>query len=803
MFFHRYARTLVAVALLALSCGTAFGQPSSIRVTNMSSGSINVYIADSTLPPAFPDFQPNGSSNVVFGLLSQLPLRVTSVASGLVVFNGMVNTSVNEGLNVVLVDNGASAVDTLQLLSPGSNNTPSGQSQLRFVNTSSSALDFRITDENGQVVAVNSVGANAAADFSTVADGPAKIEVMSTTTAEVIYTAYDTLDNQGRQTIFATGAMADSLRLRALDELDFLAQSSLRILARVDSSGGGTDTTRIPRLRIVNLFNDPVGLDIALSGQANASLIFNEASEIMSIGDSASTDFNVGLSLIGGVGGSLFNGLFDLSNRDSITTMVAVRGGLGMAQMIQLRRERTPILNPDSGLIRVVNASTESNGAFDVRIISGGDTSIASALDFTAASSFRALHAGHFSIGVRQTGSAAFDDVFEGDLNAQSALTLMITGNMNDSTSFGISALNDLDIAAQRPLLRLRRALSPLDSNTARLRGVQLVADATARIDLRVGDSTVIRDLGYREASGVVNLSLDDMLGAVVGVAITGTNANVVEGVINFTPSTSDSVAFTTMFSIGSLQNLTARGVSLETRSSDVAQSGRSMLRVFNAVSASAGAPGGDGDYDLVFDFSDGTTLNVDNVGFGESTQYYSAASGAFTLRIMRDNDSTTMQTLQGSLAANGSFTLTLLGAPGSSGSVVRSLANSAAPVVDGLMLQDLNGAQPAGPQAPIPMIGTVASVGGVEIAAGLRVVPNPVNDVAYLRYGLGSQQTVTITLLDSKGAIAATFDVGAQAPGTYEVNLGVSGLPVGTYTAVLFDQRGDRLGSTRLVIAR
>src|SRR5690606_18088308 len=105
----------------------------------------------------------------------------------------------------------------------------------------------------------------------------------------------------------------------------------------------------------------------------------------------------------------------------------------------------------------------------------GDDTTITSGLGFAMSSDFLNARSGRFTVDVRTAGSATFDHTFEGDLSAQSALTLVITGDVNDSTSFGLSVVNELDMAAQRPLIRLRRLMD--DGRTARLRAVQFVAD--------------------------------------------------------------------------------------------------------------------------------------------------------------------------------------------------------------------------------------------------------------------------------------------------------------------------------------
>lgn len=801
MSLNRYVRTVIAVAILVLTTSAVSAQQSTFRITNMSSTSLDAYIGDSALP-LFSNLQPGGASSANVNLLTQLLLRITSSQdSSKTLFNGSLLASLTQSLNLVVLDSdsgqgGGSGLDTINLFSSILNTTQAGMSQLRFVNTTSSSLDFRITDGDGSVSLVSNVQSGAAVDFSTVSDGIAKIEVMANGTATVIFSTRDTLADRGRQTVFATGNLATDLSLRALDELDLTAQSSLHILARI--TGGDSNQSR--RLRIVNLFDDVNGLSIGLNGEASDSLMFNEASEMINILDSLSAGFNIDLGLLGG--GSIFSNIFDLSNRDSVTDVIALRGGLGAAQTITLRRSSSLGITGDSGMIRVLNASSTLNGMLDVQIIADGDSSMSSGLSFGQSGQFSLFHSGHFSVAVRQAGSATFDRIFDGNLNTGSALTLLVTGDLNDSASFGISVLNELDLSAQRPLLRLRNLFGNDSTGTRRFRAVQLVADLTSRIDIMVDDSTVIRNLGYREASNMVTLDLSSTVSATIGVLLSGTGTHLIDGLLNIGGTVNDSAAFTTMYSIGSIQAATSKTVSLETRSSDAGRDGRAKLRVFNAVAADATAGTGGG-YDLSFDFSDGGSLTVDNLHFGEASEYRVAASGAFTLHIMHNDDSTTMQTVQGSLAANSSFTLALSDKSAGANRQDDRALNSAAPTVDALLLQDMVGNAPAVTGGPIPMLGQVSSVGSAEIATGLRVVPNPVKDVANLRYGLATSRTVTITLLDVKGAVAATFEPGIQTPGTYEVNLGVAQLPMGTYTAVLFDEHGNRLGSTRLVIAR
>lgn len=800
MLPRRCIPALVLGMLVVCAVGRLSAQLSGLRITNMSSNTVTLYL-DDTLTPFVANLQPGATSLNTFSAAALTNLRIMASGGTDTLFNGMLTTIAMQWLNLVLFDSsaGSSTVDTLQLMT-GTLPLAPDSAQVRFVHTvaAGSNVGLRISDSSGNVWTVDTLGYGGSSSMSTVARGQVTVELYSTTTGQSIYRAVDTLVGGARETIFATADTTGRLALRVLNELDPSPRPVLRLLTNLIPED--TTTAQVHRFRLVNLLQAPRTLRAYVNGMLQDTLMYNDASALISVSDS--NDLNLLLGYQGGPFGldTLLKQVFNGSEGDSITDIIVVEGlaGAGSGQTITLRRPQSLTFGPDSGMIRIVNASTMANGEFDIRIVSNGDTTYATNLGFMESGTFAGLGSGTYQIALRQSGTTAWSNRFQGNLIAGTASTLLLTGN---GINTGISVLNELDAAAQTPMMRLNM-LGNDSGRIARLRAVHLIKDGLLRFDILLNDTVVVEGLGYREASGVVQIHQEATTGGTIGIALPGDTNVLAEA--PFDLGAQDSTSFTTLFAIGAIQNGSARLHTAPTGMGDAGQNGRVRLRVLNAVADDAG-PGTGGGYRLTFDLTGGETFEVGSAGFGQTSTYSDVAAGNFTLHLMRDNDSTTMTSVQGSLQANSTYTL-ILNDPATAGRTYREdrrMVNSAAPIVDVLLLQDMVGNAPSPMQGPIPVLGQVSSVGGVELVTGLRVVPNPVKDVAYLRYGLGSPHTVTITLLDAKGAIAATFDPGPQDAGTYQANLGVSQLPVGTYTAVLFDERGDRIGSTRLVIQR
>jgi hypothetical protein len=105
--------------------------------------------------------------------------------------------------------------------------------------------------------------------------------------------------------------------------------------------------------------------------------------------------------------------------------------------------------------------------------------------------------------------------------------------------------------------------------------------------------------------------------------------------------------------------------------------------------------------------------------------------------------------------------------------------------MIAGLQL-DLARMRAARPEAgPVRMGRVVACDGGLIEVAGLPLLSIEPDRAALARHGLALddlQQTVSIAIVNTLGAIVRTVDLGLQGAGRHTTSIGLAGLPVGTY---------------------
>ena len=111
----------------------------------------------------------------------------------------------------------------------------------------------------------------------------------------------------------------------------------------------------------------------------------------------------------------------------------------------------------------------------------------------------------------------------------------------------------------------------------------------------------------------------------------------------------------------------------------------------------------------------------------------------------------------------------------------------------------------PVSTQGAILGVDSIAAVPGQAVTSDLtvQIIPNPVNDFAYIKYTLSEQGTVSIEVMNLTGKSVAGFLMENQGKGSHSIRFDASGLPPGLYFCRLLVNNGPsgHSGACRKII--